>query len=1261
MVTSMSARLDTSRASGRWQTLVFPFQHPLATVPCRRLEDDMDEWGRAGVGRRRAIGIAIVVMSAVAALPAGASAVGRQVRAQHAGQDAAKPYYDSRVGARRAAARAGAIGSAAERSARSRLRRSLGTQGAIQVDALTGTARSVQRFDGALTGPAGGDRAAVAMRWVESNRAALGLSAADLDSLRLSDRSVDQGSGFTFLRYRQYFRGIPTFDGGLRVNLDRGGRILNVTGAPVPHLSIPSVDPALSGSEALRALQDNVGVRRAIDVTSGPAGVRQVTRFQRGDFARLVLFDGPDGVRLAWHVLYRATSLALYDAVVDATTGKVLFRQNLTKFDSDQDLFPNYPGAQNEVGQKGLDNTPVQENFEVNGWLPDDQENLEGPNAHVYSDVDDSFPVDPSDPPLSEEITRTDGDADFPDADDFEDFDAPPGQVNACEVTDPDPGFPEPGWPPPIGRRADCSWDPTDPTTRDDNREQDGVQAFYFVNEFHDHLATTPIGFTDATDGFGPDLLGGDDDPVIVNTNDGADTEDPDEAGVFPDPDHVNNANMSTPPDGESPLMQMYLFRYDETSNFPFRNINGGDDAATVWHEYTHGLSNRLVVHDDGSGATASPHAGAMGEAWSDWYALDLLHRRSLELEDVAGPGQVDIGVYSDAVLTSTRFEPADCTLADEADPICPGGIGGSGPGGYTFGDFGKVFVGPEVHSDGEIWLQTLWDLRRALIAVHGPGLGADKAEQLVTQGMRLSPPEPSFLDMRNAILAAEAGLPNTNADRGLIWDVFADRGMGFFAGVADSSDTSPAEDFNLPPDPAAPKGRVAGTTTSADTGLTLSTVRVGFGGLTTDASFPDYVAPTTSAANGTYSLQAPAGTYGGLVFERPGWDRVTARSVQVPGNGTRALNVALRRDWASARGGGAVIDTSDDTGAPFGCGVDELIDQSLGVGWSPFNPDGPDAPPEITGPPTAVIQLPATIDITAFGMDPGNTCGDDPTATTKDYRVETSADGVNFKIAKTGAFTLADAGRLNEVEPTANATGVRFVRLTLLSPQDDDVGDSGQNFIDFSEFEVFGGPRNVLPSGSLQASPLGVSPGQAVQFTASFTDPDSKITGYRWDFDGNGTIERTTTAPTASFAYPRGGDFTARVSATDFRGGAGTATRAIHVTTAPIVSTPPRRGTNGRLRFRVSCELRCTATAKLTLTKKLAKQLGLKNKRTVGSLRRTLAAGSSSRLTIKLTGKAKRALKRHDRKSVKATVTVTVRYADGRRDTAKRKVTIRL
>ena len=39
------------------------------------------------------------------------------------------------------------------------------------------------------------------------------------------------------------------------------------------------------------------------------------------------------------------------------------------------------------------------------------------------------------------------------------------------------------------------------------------------------------------------------------------------------------------------------------------------------------------------------------------------------------------------------------------------------------------------------------------------PLVGRDVAQKLITEGMRMAPPEPSFLDMRNAILAADAGL----------------------------------------------------------------------------------------------------------------------------------------------------------------------------------------------------------------------------------------------------------------------------------------------------------------------------------------------------------------------------------------------------------------------------------------------------------------------------------------------------------------------
>ena len=97
------------------------------------------------------------------------------------------------------------------------------------------------------------------------------------------------------------------------------------------------------------------------------------------------------------------------------------------------------------------------------------------------------------------------------------------------------------------------------------------------------------------------------------------------------------------------------------------------------------------------------------------------------------------------------------------------------------------------------------------------------------------------------------------------------------------------------------------------------------------------------------------------------------------------------------------------------------------------------------------------------FGIDPANTCGDDATASTKDYRVETSPDGTTWTVAKEGTFGDADRGRLNLVQPTAGAAIVRHVRFTMLSQQvsscDTNPNQSGCPFADMSELEVYGRP----------------------------------------------------------------------------------------------------------------------------------------------------------------------------------------------------------
>jgi extracellular elastinolytic metalloproteinase len=70
------------------------------------------------------------------------------------------------------------------------------------------------------------------------------------------------------------------------------------------------------------------------------------------------------------------------------------------------------------------------------------------------------------------------------------------------------------------------------------------------LNKFHDHLEAAPMGFDNVAGNFEGD------DVVLGNALDGAKV-----ANNLPDGNHIDNANMATPPDGQSPTMQMYLFR----------------------------------------------------------------------------------------------------------------------------------------------------------------------------------------------------------------------------------------------------------------------------------------------------------------------------------------------------------------------------------------------------------------------------------------------------------------------------------------------------------------------------------------------------------------------------------------------------------------------------------------------------------------------------------------------------------------------------
>jgi hypothetical protein len=189
-----------------------------------------------------------------------------------------------------------------------------------------------------------------------------------------------------------------------------------------------------------------------------------------------------------------------------------------------------------------------------------------------------------------------------------------------------------------------------------------------------------------------------------------------------------------------------------------------------------------------------------MDEGFADWYAIDTLNAQGFE-PDTATPGELVPGRYENDQIRTQAF---DCPVGVVAAE-CPAG-------GYTYGDFGRIANGPEVHADGEIWVETLWDLRARLIADHGAAEGINRARALITDGLRLAPGNPTYLDMRNAILQAD--LNRGFGDRDRIWAVFAARGMGFRASTTGNLDTAPVQDFSLPPSAQPPPPPPTGDTT---------------------------------------------------------------------------------------------------------------------------------------------------------------------------------------------------------------------------------------------------------------------------------------------------------------------------------------------------------------------------------------------------------------------------------------------------------------
>jgi hypothetical protein len=393
---------------------------------------------------------------------------------------------------------------------------------------------------------------------------------------------------------------------------------------------------------------------------------------------------------------------------------------------------------------------------------------------------------------------------------------------------------------PPVGGCSTVDY----PASSNPDVYPDTVTLFYYNNLMHDYLYS--IGFTEALfnmqqDNFGRGGMGKD--GVTAQVQDGSGTD---------------NANMSPEDDGTKPRMQMYLF-----TEKAFRRGDGDIDFDVVGHEHFHAVSNRAVGKGSigcvGNGLVGEP--GGQGEGWSDYIATSMTD------DDAEGEyvtGEFDIGIrrlpytnYRWAYqsvngngLTRRDQQPPDpdpgsipfevhdigelwaATLWDMRELLImkdPNGV--FFDGNRRLGAGANFFIGyrqvQSVDTEHPINYRASFGdtngttptisaanhiVRPVLLTQEGNRNGplatavrngALLSDTLVMRGMQLSPCNPSFVDSRDSILAADKELTG-GENRAIIWRAFASHGVGQNAqsnGGAPEGATGPTvvEDFTVP------------------------------------------------------------------------------------------------------------------------------------------------------------------------------------------------------------------------------------------------------------------------------------------------------------------------------------------------------------------------------------------------------------------------------------------------------------------------------
>jgi hypothetical protein len=549
-----------------------------------------------------------------------------------------------------------------------------------------------------------------------------GWSPEDLAGTYVAKEYRSEHNGVTHLVYKQQFGGLEVYNSDFSVNIDRYGRVINAGGLLFSQAggSIQMPEPAsanVAAREAVSAVNPRLG-ERFTPFASEAKGSR--VRFARGALGsdlsgRAVLFGVNGILRPAWVFdVVDEDGVTAYNVVVDSATGAMLSKDPLTFFQSPPApaqmrglVFEGESPQPNPVPGTPLSAAPPYVNRTMvsfagdpiaspAGWVTSNS--TRGNNAVVGSNPNSTLFL--AAPQVS---VASSGVFEFP-------LELGPGKPNPAAFVD-----------------------------------AANVNLFYWVNRAHDLFYAA--GFNEAAgnyqqDNFNRGGTGGD--PIYAYAQFGS---------AQPISPLINNAFYTSRrigEDGAQSMIAMHLARGQGVIT------DGAYDAGVITHEYTHGVSTRLVRQ------LAGFQGGAMGEAWSDFFAMEFTQAPGTPADGVYSSGEYFIQAFGIGI----RNRPYTTNL--EINPL-------------TYAQLGKATRFPQIHNDGNIWVEALWEVRANLIRQLGEQEGRRKMRLLVIDGMKLSPPAPSMVDARDAILLADR-VGFNGASQSQIWEGFAKRGLGVAA-----------------------------------------------------------------------------------------------------------------------------------------------------------------------------------------------------------------------------------------------------------------------------------------------------------------------------------------------------------------------------------------------------------------------------------------------------------------------------------------------